>query len=594
MISGGAVHCAKTSIGMVFSGLAVVSTAVSAAISPSAIDLSCVPAASPTLQCVVYSVTPGGGQPLRMTVAGIDVPVTARALYTAQRVAILFLVDTSDPRRQPVLRDIVRELKTLVDDLPENYSVGLARFDSEVEVLHPVGPDRETLRARLNTLRATGRHTELYRATQVAARIMAPQSAERKVLFLVSDGLAEDRAYGHVDTVAQARRYGVAIFGLGFPNAARDVPALQVLRRLSEDTGGVFAAADRGRLPDWFRSVPPALDAAERIEIDLSPVLTAGFSGPQRAVLQVNGAAYSETTVVLPESRVTAPARVAAAGPRAQDAPVEPPESVAASPGLAVTEVVVEKTSVPGWGWAGIAAALLAAAWLTAIIWAGRQARLKSLAYLCSLKNQRLRYQVKTLDCRIGRHRHNELVLSDPSVSRFHAQLIRNRNGTYAIYDRASKNGIRVGNRPVASTLLKEGDVIDLGRVQLRFTQFPVDLKRYADTVLHQSAASQFDKKRRRHPRQPVAMRVRLYHDHVGWLNGQVRDLSADGAFIETERSLLPRTPIDMVVPVVEQNERRWLRFSGEIVRENNDGFGMLFTEVEPAAARVIDSLSTA
>ena len=595
MISGGAIRSVRAAtIGMAMSGLA----AAGVQMDRSAIDLRCVPAVSPALQCLVYSMSLHGGLPMRMTVAGIDAPVTARSLHTPAGIAILFLVDTSDPRRQPVVRDIVRELKTLIEDLPADYAVGLARFDSELEVLHPTGLDRQPLWAQLEALRATGRHTELYRATQAATRILGAHSAERKALFLVSDGLAEDRAYGHADTVARARRDGVSIIGLGFAGAARDTLALQVLRRLSEDTGGVFAAADRGRLPDWFRSVPMTLDAAERIEIDLSPILSAGVSGPQRAVLHVNDAAYSETTVVLPESGGTAPPPVPELEPReqiaVQPAPIASVERVAA-PSLVTLQEGAAAVEAPflNSNWVWISAALLAAALLTVGIWSGRRARLKPLAYLCSTKNQRLRYHVKYLNCRIGRHNHNELVLSDPSVSRFHAQLVRNRNGTYSIYDMASKNGIRVGNRPVASTLLKEGDVIALGGIQLRFTQFPVDRDRYSDTVLHESTASRFDKKRRRHSRQAVAMRVRLYHDQVGWLNGQVRDLSTDGAFIETERSLLPRTPIDMVVPVVERDERRWLRFSGEVVRENNDGFGMLFTEIEPAAARIINAMST-
>ncbi len=486
----------------------------------------------------------------------------------------------------------------IVADLPSDYAVGLARFDSTVELLHPIDRERAELQSQLAALSAIGRHTELYRATQVAARVLAAHPAERKALFLVSDGLAEDRAYGHADTVAQARRNGVSIFGLGFPGATRDTVALQVLRRLSEDTGGVFAAAEKGRLPEWFRSVPVALDAAERIEIDLEPLLRSGLAGSQLAVLEADGAAFSETQIVLPEPPstpivVTGEPLAAQVAPEPVANPV-PQRETAARVATPLPQVALAAPSQhPGWRWGWLVASLLAAALLTLVIWAVVRARLKPFAYLCSLKNERLRYQVKTMDCRIGRHSDNELVLSDPSVSRFHAQLIRNRNGTYSIYDRASKNGVRVGSRPIASTLLREGDVIDLGRVKLRFTQYPLDLDRYADTVLYQSAASRFDKKRRRHERQAVAMRVRLYHDQVGWLNGQVRDLSADGAFIETERNLLPRTPIDMVVPVVEHDERRWLRFSGEIVRENNDGFGMLFTELEPSASRIIDALAS-
>ncbi len=591
MISGGATRHIRAVIGFLVLGLTVVHGARGVAAGPISVAVRCGTVAAFRLPCTVYAPV-DNGTPLRATIAGVEAPVVSHRVHAPDGVAIALLVDTSDPRRQAILDDAARELKTLVAALPDHYRVGLARFDSNPELLHPIDLDRPTLEAKLDTLRATGQHTELYRSTQWAIHTLGAQPAERKVLFLVSDGLAEDRAYGLADTIAEAERRGVSIFGLGF--AGIQTVALQVLRRLSEETGGAFAAADGGRLPDWVQNAARALGQAQRIEIDVEPLLDAGFSGAQRVAVRLGAHIIADAPVVLPTPVLPPPIVTAApavdvtATPAAVDvtpapAAVEKPEPVT------VEEAIAPHAGPWVWGW--ITAALLFLLVL-AVLWWARRPRPRTLAYLCSTKNDRLRFHLKTFTCRIGRHRHNELVLSDPSVSRFHAQLVSNRNGTFAIFDMDSKNGIRVGNRPVASTLLKEGDVIDLGRVRLRFTQFPFDKDRIDDTVLYESAATRFDKKRRRHPRHPVAMQVRLYHDQVGWMNGHVRDLSQDGAFVETQRSLLPRTPIDMVVPVVERDERRWLRLSGEIVRENNDGFGVLFTEIEPAAARVINTLS--
>ncbi len=63
---------------------------------------------------------------------------------------------------------------------------------------------------------------------------------------------------------------------------------------------------------------------------------------------------------------------------------------------------------------------------------------------------------------RIGRLGENEIQVSDPNVSRIHAEVIREING-FTIYDRGSKNGIEVNGQAVAEQKLKAGDLINIG-----------------------------------------------------------------------------------------------------------------------------------
>ncbi len=72
----------------------------------------------------------------------------------------------------------------------------------------------------------------------------------------------------------------------------------------------------------------------------------------------------------------------------------------------------------------------------------------------------------------IGRDRDNDIVLGDPSVSRQHARIVR-REGTFAIEDLRSLNGIRVGGRTLhgLDAELVDGAVIEVGDVRLRFDQ---------------------------------------------------------------------------------------------------------------------------
>jgi hypothetical protein len=68
-----------------------------------------------------------------------------------------------------------------------------------------------------------------------------------------------------------------------------------------------------------------------------------------------------------------------------------------------------------------------------------------------------------------GREPDNHVVLTDDSVSARHARIAR-KGGAWLLQDLGSTNGTRVNRRELSGTVkLKSGDVIDLGRVTLRF-----------------------------------------------------------------------------------------------------------------------------
>ncbi len=70
---------------------------------------------------------------------------------------------------------------------------------------------------------------------------------------------------------------------------------------------------------------------------------------------------------------------------------------------------------------------------------------------------------------RIGRAEDNDLVLPDPRVSRFHAEIVKGPEG-HVLRDLGSTNGTLVGGRRIRERLLEEGDVITIGGVKMRFT----------------------------------------------------------------------------------------------------------------------------
>jgi pSer/pThr/pTyr-binding forkhead associated (FHA) protein len=64
-----------------------------------------------------------------------------------------------------------------------------------------------------------------------------------------------------------------------------------------------------------------------------------------------------------------------------------------------------------------------------------------------------------------------ETIFHDRSVSRLHARLVQ-EDGSYRIFDSGSTSGTWVNYTPIpsgAGHLLQDGDLINLGRVQLRY-----------------------------------------------------------------------------------------------------------------------------
>ena len=71
---------------------------------------------------------------------------------------------------------------------------------------------------------------------------------------------------------------------------------------------------------------------------------------------------------------------------------------------------------------------------------------------------------------RVGRSPANDIVLDDASVSRRHALLARRGEATYVLDDR-SLNGVRVNGRRVSEAPLRDGDIVVLGHLTLRFVE---------------------------------------------------------------------------------------------------------------------------
>jgi len=91
----------------------------------------------------------------------------------------------------------------------------------------------------------------------------------------------------------------------------------------------------------------------------------------------------------------------------------------------------------------------------------------------------------------IGRTDENFILLSDPSISRYHAKIIR-EGDSYSVMDLGSSNGTSYNGKPLAGmTMLLPGDLVKFGNVEFVFVdgETQVDLRNY---VKEPEAGSKF------------------------------------------------------------------------------------------------------
>ena len=68
----------------------------------------------------------------------------------------------------------------------------------------------------------------------------------------------------------------------------------------------------------------------------------------------------------------------------------------------------------------------------------------------------------------LGRHKNNDIVISDPKVSSFHARIDRTPQG-FQLVDLKSRNGCYVNGKKIESQILKTGDEVRLGPAKLTY-----------------------------------------------------------------------------------------------------------------------------
>ncbi len=383
-----------------------------------------------------------------LQVDGKDVPVQPEEhkLFPAtkdQSSTLLILTDVSDPkRRNTVESKYGRSISEILKSVKPHQRIGLAEFDSEIRVLAPIGSDINSLQKASQSLKATGQATEFYKNILAAIDLLKKSSGERKGLVIMSDGKDEDRAYKIEDVIKLAKDNNIVILSLGYLESSQDTPFLQSLKRLSEETFGLYydVSDTNGALPSGLVGKPFAfIEKGGRIDHQINKTydvhkvsLSLGRANGERVILT--------SEVIPPDDRAL---------------------------GQKIIDYVVIN-----WIWVLICSVLF----ILSVLGFGylvikKNRKLKPITYanLLELNGMGTKHIIQKTAIRIGRGADNDIRLMNDSISSHHAEIHRRREGDFYVVDLASTNGVFVNEEKVHQGELKSNDIIELGEVRLRF-----------------------------------------------------------------------------------------------------------------------------
>ena len=187
-----------------------------------------------------------------------------------EQATVVLAMDTSrsmvaedvPPNRLAVAKEVVA---SFLQNLPEEYRVGMVSFAQSAQTVLPATANREAAQAALRNLR-TGDGTALgegiARAVQVAQRVPAEKGQKPPASILVlSDGAQTQGVLEPLEAAQRAKKLRIPVYTVAFGTAQGVVevvddngftqrvtvpPDAPTLRRVSQATGGAFYAAPDG------------------------------------------------------------------------------------------------------------------------------------------------------------------------------------------------------------------------------------------------------------------------------------------------------------------------------------------------------------
>ena len=199
------------------------------------------------------------------------------SLDADQPISVAFLLDVSGSMRLSGKIETAKEaVRYFLRGLRRADEAALIAFaDRQVAMLTEFSPDRTEALKYLRAVKAYGQ-TALNDAVASTPEMIDYQHVGRKAIVLLTDGVDNYSTLSMEQGLAAARAVDVPVYAIGFADDSREVTgrkppeteAVKVLRRVAEETGGVFFLIHD---PDDMK------EAVSQIEEDLRSQYVLGY-----------------------------------------------------------------------------------------------------------------------------------------------------------------------------------------------------------------------------------------------------------------------------------------------------------------------------
>lgn len=448
------------------------------------------------LECDVRFQIPKDVSSVVATVSGSETtlppPVFERYPKAGDTSAFLFLVDTSNRARSGTISANGEDITRILRRAEAQDRFGLATLpgsgtgtEASLSVRAALGADPRNIERELSEMKANGQASPIYRSSIEGIRLLKSFPASRRALLLFSDGKSEDQSYTVADVIDEARKQNVAIYTFGIAERPADLPLLQPLIRLAEETGGRYFQADpanRHFAGPTLDSVLKHVDNGGKVAVDLS-----GMKSDQTVQLAFHTGENPPPTYrhlvqnLVPEKPAPPQQDTQPSWYEQLTGWIKDHQIASALAGIAILLLLL---ALIAWAYRAIrrrrqheeltVTSLEEAEtsqFRTSEMPAAGVSRIGSTTYatLQPLMNGDAIHPVNAEIVNIGRDPTNDIRLYDETISAHHATLVRKRDGNFELADLRSSNGSRVNGERVERRTLRDGDKIDLGRVQFRF-----------------------------------------------------------------------------------------------------------------------------
>lgn len=430
--------------------------------------------------------------------------------YDANRdeVAFLILVESSEPMSdKKVVSAIKADLKKIIAQARPTHRIGIAKFSDKLTVLAPIGSSKATLESTVEKLKLDGQEDEkiaFFQQTLAGIDQLSEfKTSGRRALVLMTSGASNEPEgeYFRTEAINRAKAQNVVIYGAAY--ISKDDPTdAQRVERLTTATFGPLVKADPKSRALETSFVENFFGYMEYGGTAVFPIRSGADGNLQKATLTAdlgNRTASAEVVVASPARSwmqsiadwwsllgttyqigvgVGALAvlgsivgliiwmRRGASSEREEFAP--PITEGGPVPSPAFSPTMAGAPTMPGLGMTGADAGSMSMSnRATAILSPSGPA----YAWLERVDTGE-RLPVSKTTVSIGRHEDNEVQIREESVHRRHANIHMTPQREFIVTDLSPSDGNRV---KVNSTVidkqrpLKDGDLLDFGKVRLKF-----------------------------------------------------------------------------------------------------------------------------